>query len=162
MTCRLRWSPSHPAIVEMMSLGSVVDEPAIRINLLRLDGIVGCFPHLHPEGPIGADAVQSEAEIIGAAVLPVRSWSRNQTLPESADDHRATQLHHVRGRHPRHFRAWSLIGLQRKHMQSSGLRLCREYGVVVSKATAQDFSVLRHRHISLLRIEWFPARHCIE
>jgi hypothetical protein len=23
----------------------------------------------------------------------------NQTLPESADDHRATQLHHVSGRH---------------------------------------------------------------
>src|SRR5690606_1745608 len=32
--------------------------------------------------------------------LPERGWSRNQTLPESADDRRATQLHHVRGRHP--------------------------------------------------------------
>src|SRR5690606_32731783 len=31
--------------------------------------------------------------------LPERGWSRNQTLPESADDRRATQLHHVRGRH---------------------------------------------------------------
>src|SRR5690606_12738165 len=33
--------------------------------------------------------------------LPERGWSRNQTLPESADDRRATQLHHVRGRHRR-------------------------------------------------------------
>jgi len=33
-------------------------------------------------------------------VSPRKVGFDNQTLPESADDHRATQLHHVQGRHP--------------------------------------------------------------
>ena len=31
---------------------------------------------------------------------PVKGWSRNQTLPESADDQPADQLHHVLGHDP--------------------------------------------------------------
>ena len=76
----------------MRSLGVVVEEPGIEIGLQRLDGLVECLSHLHPEelvedGAVEAldeavglrradlgssvlDAVQIEVELVGVAARP--------------------------------------------------------------------------------------------
>ena len=59
-------------------------------------------------------------------------WSRNQTLPKSADDHRATQLHHVRGRHPI-FRWIALAGAFRPYVGGSTPRNYSPCGICLDR-----------------------------
>ena len=92
----------------MRSLGVVVEEPGIEIGLQRLDGLVECLSHLHPEelvedGAVEAldeavglrradlgssvlNAVQIEVELVGVAVRPgFQGWSWVNLRDRSAE-----------------------------------------------------------------------------